>query len=201
MSNVCLCEKSAWSLQVTAGTRKWTSCTFLRNLHSDVQNTVELMVCNMKKLACLLVFSVLPDSHSCLAPKENHTENSISYKDDWPIRSGYLLILMTYFNPLFWYMLAMWLSTFFSGAAHILLLQWSGQEWEESTSSFPEFSCSHCTISSSYLVFPPILPAWPISIYLKHDWQDTDNSSVQMVELKNQSSPPTRDKLLVLLAC
>ena len=40
-------------------------------------------------------------------------------------------------------MLAMRLSTFFSGAAHILLLR---QEWEESTSSSPEFSCSPCFI-------------------------------------------------------
>ena len=79
-------------------------------------------------------------------------------------------------------MLAMWLSTFFSGVEHILLLQWSGQEWEESTSSFPEFSCSHCIISTSCLVFLPILPAWPISIYLKHDWQNTDNSPAPGVE-------------------
>ena len=119
---------------------------------------------------------------SCPVPtagksKENHTEISISYNADWPISSSLLLanshILI---NPFFWSMLAMWLSTFFSGAAHILLLQWSGQEWEESTSSFPEFSCSPCIISTSYLVFPPTPPAWPISVYLKHDWQNTDNS-------------------------
>ena len=106
------------------------------------------------------------------SPKENNTKNSISYKADWSIRSGLLLanshILI---NPFFWSMLAMWLSTFFSGADHILLLRWSGQEWEESTSSSPEFSCSPCIISTSCLVFPPTPPAWPISIYLKHDWQ------------------------------
>ena len=79
-------------------------------------------------------------------------------------------------NPFFWSMLVKWLSTFFSGSAHILLLQWPGQEWEESTSSSPEFSCSSCIISTACLVFPPTPPTWPISVYLKHDWQNTDNS-------------------------
>ena len=127
---------------------------------------------------CLFVFSVPLGFPSRQAPEKiNHTEISISYKDDWPIRSSLLLanshILI---NPLFWSMLAMRLSTFFSGAAHILLLWWSGQEWEESTSSSPEFSCSPCIISTSCLVFPPTPPAWPISVYLKHDWQNTNNS-------------------------
>ena len=40
----------------------------------------------------------------------------------------------------------------------------------------PEYSLSLCSTSTSCLVFPPILPAWPISIYLKYDWQNTDNS-------------------------
>ena len=104
-------------------------------------------------------------------------EISISYKADWPIRSGFLLILVTYLNTLFW-------SKYFSHVAeylfqlanHILLLRWSWQEWGESTSSSPEFSCSPCIISTSCLVFPPSPLAWPISIYLKHDWQNTDNS-------------------------
>ena len=125
--------------------------------------------------ACLW-FSVLPGSPQLFSPKENHTEDSVSYKADWPIRSGYLLALVAYINPLFWSMFAMWLSTFFSGADHILLLQWSGKEWEKSTSASPEFSCSPCIISTSCLVFLPTPPAWPISIYLKHDWQNTDNS-------------------------
>ena len=85
---------------------------------------------------------------------QNHTGISISYKADWPLRSGFLLVLVAYINPLFLYMLAMWLSTFFSGAEHILLLWWSGKEWKESTSSSPEFSCSPCIISTSCLVFP-----------------------------------------------
>ena len=140
-------------------------------------------LCNMK---VLLVggFLSCPVPPSCLAPKKNHTQISVSYKADWPIRSGYLLanshILI---NPFFWSILAMWLSTFFSGAAHILLLQWSGQEWKESTSSSPEFSCSPCIISTSYLVFPPTPPAWPISVYLKHDWQNTDNSPTPLPPL------------------
>ena len=36
-----------------------------------------------------------------LSPKENHIEIYISYKADWPIRSGYLLALVVYINPLF----------------------------------------------------------------------------------------------------
>ena len=116
-------------------------------------------------------------SPQLFSPRENTTEDSVSYKADWPIRSGYLLanshILI---NPFFWSMLAMWLGTFFSGADHILLLRWSRQEWGKSASSSPEFSCSPCIISTACLVFPPIPPAWPISIYLKRDWQNTDNS-------------------------
>ena len=56
--------------------------------------------CNMRG-SCLFVFSVPPGSHGRLAPKENHTEISISYKADWPTSSGFLLTLMTYINPLF----------------------------------------------------------------------------------------------------
>ena len=59
-------------------------------------------------------------------------------------------------------------------AGHILLLQWSGQK-SGRASFFPKFSYSHRPASISNLVDPPILPAWPISIYLKHDWQNTDN--------------------------
>ena len=129
-------------------------------------------------------FLSLPVPPSCLVPEKNHTEISISYNADWPIRSGYLLansyILI---NPFIWSILAMRLSTFFSGAAHILLLWWSAQEWEESTSFSPEFSCSLCIISTSCLFFPPIPPAWPISIYLKHDWQNTDNSPAPLPPL------------------
>ena len=43
-----------------------------------------------------------------------HTEISVSYKADWPIRSVFLLVLVTYINPLFWFILVSWLSTFFS---------------------------------------------------------------------------------------
>ena len=125
--------------------------------------------------AGLLGFLSRPVPYSRQLPRKiNHTEMSISYKANWPIWSG-LLVLVTYINPFFWSILAMWFSTFFSRADHILLLQWSGQEWEESTSSFPEFACSHWVISTSCLVFPPTPPAWPISVYVKHDWQTTDN--------------------------
>ena len=46
--------------------------------------------------------------------KINHTKISISYKADWPIRSGYLLALITYVTPLSLSRLAIWLGTFFS---------------------------------------------------------------------------------------
>ena len=57
-----------------------------------------------------------------------------------------------------------------------LTFRWSGQEWEEWAFSFPKFTCSHCPAPTSCLVDPPILPSWPISVYLKYDWQNTDNS-------------------------
>ena len=40
--------------------------------------------------------------------KINHTEISIGYKADWPIRSGFLLTLITYITPLSLSMLATW---------------------------------------------------------------------------------------------
>ena len=140
-------------------------------------------VCNMKGSAC---WGLCPAWYPQLfSPKENNTEDSVSYKADWPIRSSLLLanshILI---NPFFWSILAMWLSTFFSGVDHLLLLRWPGQEWEESTSSFPEFFCSPCIIFTFCLVFLPTPPAWPISIYLKHDWQNTDNSLVPCINHK-----------------
>ena len=55
----------------------------------------------------------------------------------------------------------------FQLAGHILLPQCSVQDWEESAFSFPEFSCSHCIIFTSCLVFLPILPSWPISVFFK----------------------------------
>ena len=50
---------------------------------------------------------------------------------------------------------------------------WEGMT--EGASCFPEYSCSLCSTFTSCLGFLPILPAWPISIHLKHDWQNTDN--------------------------
>ena len=129
--------------------------------------------------ACLFVFSVPTWYPTASRPQRKSTtqEISISYNTDWPIRSGFLLANSHILNnPFFRSLLAIWLSTFFSGAAHILLLWWSGQKWEESSSSSPEFSCSTPIISTSSLVFLPTPPAWPISVYLKHDWQNTDNS-------------------------
>ena len=48
------------------------------------------------------------------SPTENHTEISISYTAGWFIMSGFLLVLVTCINPLFSYILAIWLSTFSS---------------------------------------------------------------------------------------
>ena len=35
------------------------------------------------------------------SPKEKHIEISLSYRADWSIRSGYLLAIVAYINPLF----------------------------------------------------------------------------------------------------
>ena len=73
-------------------------------------------------------FSVPLSSPQLASHKENHTEVSIGYNADWPIRLGYLLALAAYIIPLFFSMIVMWLSIIFSGADHILQLWWSGQE-------------------------------------------------------------------------
>ena len=86
----------------------------------------------------------------------NHTEISISYKADWPIRSGYLLVLMTYLNPLSLSTLATRLSTFLSWAGCILPLRWSAQEWPR------ELPDSSNTLS---LFSPPLLPVWLSRLY------------------------------------
>ena len=79
-------------------------------------------------VSCLLWFSVPPGCPQLANPKENHTEISISYKADWPIRSGYLLALVAYIDPLFWSMLAMWL-LFQWGRSHpAVLVVWAGVE-------------------------------------------------------------------------
>lgn len=57
------------------------------------------LMCNMR--ASLLGVSVPPGTPQPRNPKENHTEISISYKADWPIKSGYILALVAYINPLF----------------------------------------------------------------------------------------------------
>ena len=87
---------------------------------------------------------------------------------DSPISSGFLLTLVAYINLLFLSTLATWLGTLLSWADYILLLPWSGQDWEDWAFSFPEFSCSHCPTSTSCLVDSPILPAWLISVLLKY---------------------------------
>ena len=70
-------------------------------------------LCNMRgRLVGVFVPPSTPTASK--QQRKSHTEISISYKTDWPIRSGYLLVLMTYLNPLFWSMLAIWLGTFFS---------------------------------------------------------------------------------------
>ena len=73
-----------------------------------------ILFCNMRGPVCSDFCPALPPTAG--KPKENHTKISILCKADWPIRSGILLanshILI---NPFFWSILAMWLSTFFSG--------------------------------------------------------------------------------------
>ena len=84
-------------------------------------------ICNMR--GRLVGVSVPPSTPQLASPKKiNHTEISISYKVDWPIRSGYLLALITFVSPLSLTTLATRLSIFLSWEGYILPLQWSAQE-------------------------------------------------------------------------
>ena len=142
------------------------------------------------RVGCLLGFSVLPGSPTAVSPKENHTEISICYKADWPIRSGYLLALVAYINPLFLSILAMWLSTFFSGAAHILLLWWSGQECEESTSSSPEFSLHHFHFLSGFPAYTSCLVNQRLFKTWLTDYRQFSHTR-QWIRCPAASSPPS----------
>ena len=137
--------------------------------HKDVkkQSIIQVPECNIK-VSLLVGVSVPPGTQQPTSPKENHTKISISYKTDWPISSGYLLALVTYINPLLLSMLATQLGTFHSRAGYILLLSGMGKNGGGSF-LLPRFSCFLCSTSTSYLVDLHIIPAWPISIYLKHD--------------------------------
>ena len=66
---------------------------------------------------------------------------------------------------------------------------------EGMASCFPGYSCSHCITSTSCLVFPPILPAWPISVLLKYDWQNTDNSPASSINSRTFCLGPGRTGL------
>ena len=126
-------------------------------------------ICNMRgRLVGVSVPPGTPTSRQT-PKKTNHTEISISYKADWPIRSGFLLTLITYVTPLFLSTLATWAQYLSQcDSLHVAsLVVWTGVA--EEPPCFPEFSCSHCITSTSCLVFPPILPAWPISVLLKYD--------------------------------
>ena len=92
------------------------------------------------------------------------------------LSSGYLLALITYVTPFFLSTLATWAQYLSQcDSLHVASsVVYAGVA--EELSCFPEFSCSHCITSTSCLVDPPILPAWPISVLLKYDWQNTDNS-------------------------
>ena len=119
--------------------------------------------------AGLLGFLSRPVPHNWQVPEKiNHTEISISYKADWPIRPGFLLTLITYVTPLFLSTLATWAQYLSQcDSLHVAsLVVWTGVA--EELPCFPEFSCSHCSTPTSCLTFPPILPAWPISILLKY---------------------------------
>ena len=123
-------------------------------------------MCNMR--GRLVGVSVPPGTPQLASPKEiNHTEISISYKAVWPIRSGYLLALITYVTPLSLSALAIWLGTFFSCQ---LTCCFSGGLHRSGEGAFSSLalSYSHCPASTSCLVDPPILPAWPISVLLKY---------------------------------
>ena len=108
--------------------------------------------------------------------KENNTESTSGYKTDWLIRSGFLLTLITYINPLFSSMLATWAQYLsrcdsLNVASSVVCTGMAEREL-----LLPEYSKSLCSTPTSCLAFPPILPAWPISVLLKYDWQNTDNS-------------------------
>ena len=126
-----------------------------------------LTLCNMR--AGVLWFLSCPVPHSRqISKKTNHTEISISYKADWPIRSGYLLALITYVTPLSLSTLAHGSVPFPAGQLTSFLSGHLGRT-AEGASCFPEYSQSLFSISTSCLAFTPILPAWPISVLLKYD--------------------------------
>ena len=81
-------------------------------------------------------------------------------------------------------MLATWLSTFFSRAGHIFLLQCLDRTGEEWASYFQ---------NSPVLIDPPLFPVWlsclyflpgywPIRVYLKRNWQNTELSHTKNPE-------------------
>ena len=97
----------------------------------------------------LVGVSVLPSTPKPGKPKENHTQDSIRLQTDWPIRSGSLLVLVTYVTPLSLSMLATQLSTFLSLTAYMLPLRWSAQEWQRNLPAFQ---------NSPVLIASPLLP-------------------------------------------
>ena len=79
-----------------------------------------------------------------------------------------MLTLITYINPLFLSMLAT-MAPYLSqlGKLHAASLVVCAGVAEELLSSLA-LSYSHYSASTSCLVDPPILPAWPISVLLKY---------------------------------
>ena len=124
-------------------------------------------MCNMEGPAC---WGFCPAQYPTTGKPQgkSHTEISISYKADWPIRSGFLLVLITYIAPLSLSTLAIRLSTFLSGGSLHVASSVICAEVAEGVSCFLEHSCSHRPSSPSCLVDLPILPAWPISVLLKY---------------------------------
>ena len=118
--------------------------------------------------AGLLGFPSCPVPQQPANPKEKlHT--GLHKVINWlALSSGYLLALITYVTPLSLSMLATWAQYLSQcDGLHVASSVICAGMAEEPFSSLA-LSYSHCPASTSCLVDPPILPAWPISVLLKY---------------------------------
>ena len=117
--------------------------------------------------AGLLGVSVPPSTPQSASNKENHTQSTLGYKLIGPLgQATYQLLYL--FLPHYPYLHQPHGSVPFSVGQVTSCLFGDLCRSGEGASCFPEYSCSHRPASTSCLVDPPILPAWPISVLLKY---------------------------------
>ena len=123
-------------------------------------------ICSMR--AGLLGFLSLPVPQQPASNKEkSHT--GLHKVINWlTLSSGYLLALITYVTPPSLSMLATWAQYLSQCDSLRVASSVVCAGMAEEVSSSLALSYSHCPASTSCLVDPPILPAWPISILLKY---------------------------------